>query len=575
MGYFQCLWLQINQKFFWGIIQLFTYILLPTLLVSCGTSASDSSTPTPTPVPTFIPISTPTPTSTLVPIISDIRISGQLSYDFVPHFSSGIGLNYEATEERPIRGVDVQLLNTLDNVVAQTQASDNGFYQFAVEENTDYRIRVLAQWQENDTAIFDFKVTDNTSNNALYVLDGSLVASGTSSSTRDLHASSGWGGNSYINTRSAAPFAILDSVYEVMDNVLAADSTIHFPAAEFRWSINNNTRSGNLSDGNIGTSFYTSGEYIMYILGDENNDTDEYDVSVIQHEFGHFLEDVISRSDSIGGAHSTRIAHDMRLAFSEGFANALTALASATGVYQDSLEDRQAGGFSFSIENIRNNSRLGWFNEGSVGNIIYDLVDEEEDTGDTLNLDFATVYNVLSSAAYVDSTALTSIYSFVDILRDNVDPAQLLAIDILLSEHNIHGQGIYGESETNDGGFASSLPVYQVLDVGSVVTVCTDNEFGEYNLLDNRRFLRFSLTSSQVYTIDITTNSASTGNKNPAGIVTSKGNFVTFLSSSNSNSETSTLLLDSGDYVLEVYDVLNIDSNTNTGGNACFDVTIN
>lgn len=571
MGYFQWMWLQTNQQNFLVIIKLLIYILLPTFLVSCGTSDSDSLTPTATPVPTPIP----TPTSPPVPIISDISISGQLSYDFVPHFSSGIGLNYAAIEKRPIRGVGVQLLNTLDNVVAQTQASDSGFYQFAVEENTDYKIRVLAQWQENDTAIFDFKVTDNTSNNALYVLDGSFVASGTSSSTRDLHASSGWGGNSYINTRSAAPFAILDSVYEVMENVLAADSTINFPTAEFRWSVNNKTTSGNLSNGNIGTSFYIPGEYIMYILGDENNDTDEYDVSVIQHEFGHFLEDVVSRSDSIGGSHSTLTAHDMRLAFSEGFANALTALASATGVYQDSLYERQADGFSFSVENIRNNSRRGWFNEGSVGNIIYDLVDEAEDTGDTLNLDFATVYNVLSSDAYVDNTALTSIYSFVDILRDNVDPSQLLAIDTLLSEHNIDGQGIYGESETNDGGFTSSLPVYQLLGVGSVVTVCTDNEFGEYNLVDNRRFLRFSLTSSQVYTIDIDTNSASTGAKNPAAVLTSNGNLVRLLSSSSSNNESSTLRLDAGDYVLEVYDVLNVDSNTSTGGNACFDVTIN
>ena len=562
MGYFRCIWLLANKYDFLSIIKQFAYVLLFGFLVSCGRSVSDSSTPTPTSIPT------------LTPIISDISISGQLSYDFVPHFSSGIGLNYAETEERPIRGVDVQLLNALGSVVAQTQASDSGFYQFAVEENTDYKIRVLAQWQSTETAAFDFKVTDNTNNNALYVLDGSLITSGTVSSTRDLHASSGWGTNSYINTRSAAPFAILDSVYEVMENVFAADPAIGFPAAEFRWSINNRAASGNLTDGNIGTSFYSSGEYIMYILGDEDSDTDEYDPSVIQHEFGHFLEDVISRSDSIGGSHSTSNAYDMRLAFSEGFANALTAITSATGIYQDSLGNRQQSGFSFSLEDI-NGAPLGWFNEGSVGNIIYDLIDEEDDTGDTLSLSFATIYNVLASDAYIDNKAFISIYSFIDVLRDHVDASESLAIDNVLSVHSIDGQGVYGEGETNDGGFASSLPVYQLLDVGLVATVCTDNEFGEYNTLDNRRFLRFSLTASQVYTIDITTNSASTGAKNPAGVLTSNGHFVTFLSSSNSNSETSTVLLDAGDYVLEVYDVLNIDNSIGTGGNACFDVTIN
>ena len=573
MGYFQWVWLQTNKHDFLSFTKLFIYIVSG-FLISCDSGSGSSDSDNLTPTPTFSPISASTPTP--APIISDINISGQLSYDFVPHSSSGIGLNYSATQARPIRGVNVQLLNALDTVVAQTQASDSGFYQFAVEENTDYKIRVLAQWQASDTAIFDFKVTDNTNNNGLYVLDGNLIASGTVSSTRDLHANSGWGTDSYINTRSAAPFAILDSVYEVMENVLAADPAIDFPVAELRWSINNSTTSGSLANGDIGTSFYSPGEYIMYILGDEDRDTDEYDVSVIQHEFGHFLEDVVSRSDSIGGSHSTLSAHDMRLAFSEGFATALTAIASETGVYQDSLDERQEGGFSFSIEDIDSGrSLLGWFNEGSIGNIIYDLIDEEDDTGDTLNLSFETVYNVLNSDAYIDNIALTSIYSFVDVLRDHVDASQSLAIDTLLSEHNIDGEGVYGEGETNNGGFTSSLPVYQLLDVGSIVTVCTDNEFGEYNLLDNRRFLRFSLTSSQVYTIDITTNSASTGAKNPAAVLTSNGNLVRFLSSSNSNNETSTLLLDAGNYVLEVYDVLNIDSNTITGGNACFDVTIN
>ena len=566
MGYFQRAWLQTYKLDFLSLTKLVIYILLSGFIVSCDSvdvsRDSDSSTPT----PTFYPTQTP--------IISDISISGQLSYDFVPHSLSGIGLNYAATQERPIRGVNVQLLNALGRVVAQTQASDSGFYQFAVEENTDYKIRVLAQWQASDTAIFNFKVTDNTNNNSLYVLDGSLISTGIVSSTRDLHAASGWGGDSYINTRSAAPFAILDSVYDVMENVLAADPAINFPDAEFRWSINNRGTSGNLTTGNIGTSFYSSGEYLMYILGDEDRDTDEYDASVIQHEFGHFLEDVVSRSDSIGGSHSTSNAHDMRLAFSEGFATALTAIASATGVYQDSSGNAQRSGFSFSVEDI-SSSPLGWFNEGSVGNIIYDLIDTENDTSDTLSLRFATIYNVLASDAYIDNKAFTSLYTFIDVLRTYVDASQSLAIDTMLSAHSIDGQGIYGEGETNDGGFTSSLPVYQLLDVGSIATVCTDNELGEYNTLDNRRFLRFSIPSSQVYTLSITTNSASTGAKNPEGVLTTHGDFVKFLSSSNSNSEISILLLDAGDYVLEVYDVLNIDNKAFSGGNACFDVTIN
>ncbi len=58
----------------------------------------------------------------------------------------------------------------------------------------------------------------------------------------------------------------------------------------------------------------------MVILGDAGVDTDEFDAHVIAHEWAHYFEDVMSRSNSEGGAHLLGESLDASLAFSEGFA---------------------------------------------------------------------------------------------------------------------------------------------------------------------------------------------------------------------------------------------------------------
>ena len=76
-----------------------------------------------------------------------------------------------------------------------------------------------------------------------------------------------------------------------------------FPVMKFNWSVNNRAVSGNDSTGDIGTSSY-KGNGNVYILGDADSDTDEFDDHVVVHEWGHYFEDQMSRSDSIGGPHS-------------------------------------------------------------------------------------------------------------------------------------------------------------------------------------------------------------------------------------------------------------------------------
>ena len=72
------------------------------------------------------------------------------------------------------------------------------------------------------------------------------------------------------------------------------------------------------------------------MLGKENVDTDEYDEHVLTHEFQHYLQNLTSRDDTMGGPHSLGEKLDMRLAFSEGYANAFSGMSLGDPVYRDS-----------------------------------------------------------------------------------------------------------------------------------------------------------------------------------------------------------------------------------------------
>src|SRR5690606_26346255 len=162
---------------------------------------------------------------------------------------------------------------------------------------------------------------------------------GSADSVRDLHAPSGWGGSSYTGPRAAAPFAILDVIYDAVQLVLAAAPEVEFPPLAIHWSPANVPSFGSdgapdIDSGQIGSSFFVPSLGI-YLLGAENQDTDEYDRHVIAHEWGHYFEHSFSRSDSIGGPHTRGDHLDMRVAFGEGFGNALAAMITGDSIYRD------------------------------------------------------------------------------------------------------------------------------------------------------------------------------------------------------------------------------------------------
>ncbi len=539
-------------------------------------------------------IVTPAPTS--------VTISGKATYDNVPHTALN-GLDYLNTSQDPIRGAVVELIQGASTIIQSDVTDLNGNYSFDVNPNSgDYFIRIKSQALRADTASWNAMVVDNTNSQALYAIDGSTFTVMTGAVNRPtMNAASGWGGTSYTGARAGAPFHILDRIMDGHLKLLSADPTITFPAVDINWSPNNNlsgsdttsnvTYLASLRAGDVGTSFSVSypssfAEFEgpqLFILGAENSDTDEYDGHVVVHEWGHYFEGNLSRSDSIGGAHTGGDQLDMRVAFGEGFGNAWSGVITDDSIYRDSRNTSQSQGFSINVEN-NNVTNEGWYNEGSVQSILYDIYDAANDGDDTISLGIKPIYDVLVGSQRT-TEAFTSIFSFSKYLKDN-NTASIAGIDSLLSGQSINGTDIWGLGETNDAGAVPStnvLPVYTELTVGGAAQqVCSVDDFDTTgatadsgNKLSNVRYVRFVIPTTGSYTFLVSAGATQDIDME----IFLQGNSVAFAAPGGDGepgtAADSTFTLNAGSYVAEAYEFDNtFRGDTTASADECFTVQV-
>jgi len=505
-------------------------------------------------------------------------IVGHIDFERVPLNPATSGLNYAATSDAPVRGAVVEAIDAGDRttLLASGMTDDLGSYSLSFKAGAAFFLRVKAQMLATGTPAWNFRVVDNTNGNALYVLDGENITN--DGGTHDLHAASGWGGTSYTDERSAAPFAILDAVYQAFHLVLGADASVQFPPLDVHWSrTNHDSDTFAPGTGAVGT-FYRSGTDStsgIYLLGTENVDTDEYDSHVIVHEWGHYFQDKFSRDDSVGGSHTLGDKLDLRVAFSEGWGNAFSGMATADPYYRDSGGQRQSSGFSINVEsnNTSAGAVRGWYSEASAQSILYDVFDDNADGLDSLGLGFGPIYTAMTHEVRT-ADAFTSLFSFVTALKAG-NPDAAAQIDAIVAGQNIRSDTIdaFGTSETNNGGDARNLPIYRPLTVnaGSPIRVCSSIANGEVNKLGNRRFFQFTVPQSEHVTI---TAQSSIG-KNPDLVLHQRGTHTYATSDSRANGRQQLVkTLSPATYILEVYDAAASDGDTSTVGNACMDVTV-
>ncbi len=315
------------------------------------------------------------------------------------------------------------------------------------------------------------------------------------------------------------------------------------------------------------------------MLGAENVDTDEYDQHVLVHEFQHFLEDTISRTESPGGPHAPSDRLDLRVAFSEGFANAFSAMVLNDPLYSDSLGAQQSRRFSLNMESNAT-SPAGWYNEASIQSVAWDLYDAASDDSDAVALGYQPLYETLTGRLRT-GPALTSIYPFVTDLKGRAG-APATAIDTLVTAQNIHVVDDWGTNESNDGSVPQVLPLYAQLTLnGGAPSVCGRTAVGTYNKIGNRVFLRFSLATARAVTVRAQYAAAgSTAPFSPESdpdIVLYGNGFLDIAESITSGEETLTRTLQPGEYVIEVYEWSHLDptySAAERRGDTCFNVSV-
>jgi len=498
-----------------------------------------------------------------------VKITGVVTYDRVPVEADSMGsarLNYDKTYSATGKYLLVKAIDANGQVVSKTTTDQNGQYNLNVPENTPVKIRVYARMFKDK--VWNVSVVDNTNQKSNYVLEGALHNSGTKTTQRDLHASSGWGGQGYTQPRDAAPFAILDSVNTIMQKIVQASPDIKFPNLLINWSINNVSVGGDTSLGHIGTSSYTAHDGNMWVLGDANADTDEYDEHIIIHEWAHFFEDKFSRSDSIGGAHSSGDALDIRVAFGEGFGNAMSAIATDNPLYFDTSGYNQSSGWYMNIETAQPENP-GWFSEASIQRILYDLYDDnshDHSDGDHAHLGLKPIFNVMVDKER-NAKAFTSIFTFINALKEE-NPDSKEIIDQIVAQEQINTiHDIYGNYRSNTANGVSTKPLYRTLEAGKWITQCNKNAYGVYNKLGNRTYIKVNIPETAIYTFGAKPYGSSYGDPDIVLYKTQYPYDVKGMSPlEGQSSDELTMNLTPGDYMLEVYD--------NSFQNSCFVISL-
>jgi hypothetical protein len=300
------------------------------------------------------------------------------------------------------------------------------------------------------------------------------------------------------------------------------------------------------------------GIYLVGAFDGGSGDTDEFDQHVIAHEFGHYIEDKFSRSDSIGGPHGLGDVLDLRVAFGEGWGNAVSAMVLNDPGYRDSF-DGIDNDFGFNLESDANPAP-GWYSEQSAGELIWDLFDgtSASEPFDTVTGGFTPIYAAMTGQQRT-TDALTSVFSFLQ-AYNTVNPSVSAALAQLASAQQIGGTDIFGAGESNDGGDASVLPVYGSVTLNDAPqTLCTNAANGDFNKLGFRKY--FVLQLAAAANVSITAQAAvdpgtagSAAATDPDIVVVRRGTEVVRGEASGPSETIPAQPLAAGTYVIEVFD---------------------
>jgi hypothetical protein len=267
-----------------------------------------------------------------------------------------------ATSSRGIPNAELIVRNSAGTIVQCGKTNDNGSFSVVIDKIPDtYTITVNSR---ADNSELKASVLDDVTNNSPYSITSSsiTVLAGTASP----QAIGTFTANISTSAQTGAGFHLLYNFWLANEYLRSNSGNATFVADK----VTAYWKAGFNPGAYVGTSnplsFYIKGSRQLYILGGANGnysttDFDHFDDSVILHEYGHFLEDVYSKSDSQGGSHNGNFVIDPRLAWSEGFAN----------FFQ--------GAVVRSVDTVRGRYYIDITNGSNMG-LVFDLADDGQNT---------------------------------------------------------------------------------------------------------------------------------------------------------------------------------------------------
>lgn len=256
-----------------------------------------------------------------------ISVSGTAEYQrrrFDPGLASSGALSY-VFDSYPIPCAEFNVYDSNNNLVQAGATNADGSYSFNLSSKTaSYTMIVRSRAANNCLKV---SVLSDINTNLPYGVSKTISITGSNLTAQNLLASANEAVSPMIE---GGAFNILFQIYRA--NKFLRDKSVLSPSASAD-KVSVFWQAGFTPYAYYGyptspISFYEPGQSKLYICGGiqgnvDSSDTDHFDDSVILHEYGHFLEDRHSRSDSPGGSHNGDFIIDARLAWSEGWANFL------------------------------------------------------------------------------------------------------------------------------------------------------------------------------------------------------------------------------------------------------------
>jgi hypothetical protein len=305
---------------------------------------------------------------------SNLTFSGKVEYQDKPYDINGFTGDLVPT---PVRGVIINVI-AIDGfaTIATGATGPDGSFSFPNINNPSSRagiyLQVVSKTEPNNPA--QVEIRNNATDQALLSLisPGYDDSSGSDFTGLQMTATADSGIGGLFNILDV--FSMASELIQQQGGLCKPPATTPCvpPLLVAYWEPG--SAEGTVYDDQLDAIFILGG-------GDSEGDHDEYDDSVIAHEYGHFVVHHFSKDDSPGGPHFiSDNGQDIRLSWSEGWGNFFSSAVRNNPVYLDTADG--GGTFSFSIEDYSpqelglNSLAVYTTSEIAVTGVLWDLFDD-------------------------------------------------------------------------------------------------------------------------------------------------------------------------------------------------------